>query len=76
MAATSCNSCTVPDGHSIRTVATFVASPRPKCANKPLWFLAPPEIRRNCRMELPPIRVVTRTFAPIPERLDSGMRGV
>ena len=33
--ATLCNSCTMPDGHSMRTVSMIAASPRPKSARRP-----------------------------------------
>jgi eukaryotic-like serine/threonine-protein kinase len=34
---TPVNSWTAPEGHSIRTRSTLVASPRPKCARKSFW---------------------------------------
>src|SRR5881392_2199618 len=63
----------MPDGHSIRTRSTFVASPRPKCASSgcSLAWLSPPKIWRICHIVLPRIVASTRTFAPIAERLET-----
>src|SRR5260221_445990 len=64
--------CTVPDGHSIRMVDIFVASPSPKCASRgELLQPAPCEMSRNCQTSLPPMIAFTRTLAPMAERLDA-----
>src|SRR6059036_1661162 len=67
----------MPEGHSTRSVSTFVASPRPKWPTRPCQPLDEllPEISRICQVGLGArLRLrtaLTRTFAPIPERLEA-----
>ena len=65
---------TRPEGHSIRSTFTFVASPKPKWASRP--GVPPldgtfPEISRNCQNCLPRILACTRTLAPIADRFEA-----
>src|SRR3989442_740240 len=57
----------------MRTVSMIWASPRPKCATRPCQPLDEllPEISRICQKVWPPSVALTRTFAPIPERLEA-----
>src|SRR5947208_5073616 len=52
-AATFVNSCTTPEGHSIRKTSTFVASPKPNWARKSFWLAKPPPpvISRICHVD-------------------------
>src|SRR5258708_5549046 len=62
----------MPEGHSMRTVSAFVASPKTKRAPEG-WTQRPPPlfISRSCQNAFPPIVAWTRTLAPIAERLDA-----
>src|SRR5690349_5917631 len=64
--------CTTVEGHSIRISVMFVASPSPKCALSGELLHPPPgDISRNCQTSLPAMTALTRTFAPIADRLEA-----
>src|SRR5665213_2402911 len=72
LGATLGNSCTAPEGHSMRRVSMLVALPRPKWASngpaqKPSLVL----ISRSCQKVLPPMDALARTLAPMAERLET-----
>lgn len=57
----------------MRMVSTFVASPRPKWASRLFWEKAPtfPETCRSWQTSSPQIVALTRSLAPIADRLDA-----
>src|SRR5471030_862266 len=64
--------CTMPEGHSTRTVSATVASPSPKCALSSFWlaYPAPVPTTLSCHIAFPPIVAWTCTLAPIADRFD------
>ena len=68
------NSCTRPEGHSTRRVSMTVASPEPDHRVEAVErnpILIAPDLPHLPDDPLPPILALTRTLAPMAERLES-----
>src|ERR1044071_1346984 len=61
----------MPEGHSIRTLSTERASPKPKIAAESFWLRpAPPEISRNSQIRRPEMVASTRILAPTADEFE------